>query len=93
MAHAGYEEHSRSRAKSRWNQGRTYPHVNTEKTLLQLEFIVDQLADFYEPDEARQWLFSPQKSLSGASPAELIQDGRTDEVRRLVGQLRDAVYI
>ena len=55
---------------SRWNQGRAYPHVNTEKTLLQLKFIVDQLADFYEPDEARQWLFSPQKYLSGASPAE-----------------------
>jgi hypothetical protein len=67
--------------------------VNTEKTLLQLEFIIDQLADFYEPDEARQWLFSPQKYLSGVSPAELIRDGRIDEVRRLVGQLRDAVYI
>jgi transcriptional regulator with XRE-family HTH domain len=78
---------------SRWNQGRAYPHANTEKILLQLEFIVDQLADFYEPDEARQWLFSPQKYLSGASPAELIREGRIDEVRRLVGQLRDAVHI
>ena len=78
---------------SRWNQGRAYPHSNTEKTLLQLEFIVDQLADFYEPNEARQWLFSPQRYLSGASPAELIRDGRIDEVRRLVGQLRDAVHI
>lgn len=78
---------------SRWNQGRAYPHANTEKTLLELEFIVDQLADFYEPNEARQWIFAPQKYLRGASPAELIREGRIDEVRRLVDQLRDAVYL
>lgn len=78
---------------SRWNQGRAYPHANTEKTLLELEYIVDQLADFYEPNEARQWIFAPQKLLGGESPAELIRTGRIDEVLRLVGQLRDAVYL
>lgn len=78
---------------SRWNQGRAYPHPNTEKTLLELEYIVDQLSELYEPDEARQWIFSPQKLLSGASPAALIREGRIDEVLRLVSQLRDSVYL
>lgn len=78
---------------SRWNQGRAYPHATTEKTLLELEYIIDQLADFYEPDEARQWIFAPQKLLEGESPATLIRTGRIDEVMRLVGQLRDAVYL
>ena len=78
---------------SRWKQGHAYPHAAKEKILLELEFIVDQLSDFYEPNEARLWIFSPQKHLSGASPAELIREGRSDEVRRLVNQLRDAVYI
>jgi uncharacterized protein (DUF2384 family) len=78
---------------SRWNQGRAYPHANTERVLLELEFIVDQLADFYQPDEARQWIFAPQKLLGGASPAELIREGRIDEVRRLVNQLREGVYL
>ncbi len=77
---------------SRWNQGRAYPHAGTEKTLLELEYIVDQLSDLYEPNEARQWIFSPQKLLSGNAPAELIRTGRIDEVMRLVGQLRDAIY-
>jgi len=77
---------------SRWNQGKAYPHANTEKTLLELEYIVDQLADFYEPNEARQWIFAPQKLLGGASPAELIRAGQIDEVMRLVGQLRDSVH-
>jgi antitoxin Xre/MbcA/ParS-like protein len=78
---------------SRWNQGRAYPHASTEKTLLELEFIIDQLSDFYEPNDARLWIFSPQKHLGGISPAELIREGRIDEVRRLVNQLRDAVYL
>lgn len=78
---------------SRWNQGRAYPHSATEKTLLELEFIVDQLSDFYEPNEARQWMFAPQKLLNGVAPAELIRDGKIDEVRRLVNQLRDSVHI
>jgi Protein of unknown function (DUF2384) len=78
---------------SRWNQGHAYPHATKEKILLELEYIVDQLSDFYEPNEARLWIFSPQKHLAGDSPAELIQNGRIDEVRRLVDQLRDSVYL
>ena len=78
---------------SRWNQGRAYPQANTEKTLLELEFVVDLLSDFYDPNEARMWIFSPQKLLNGESPAALIRQGKIDEVRRLVNQLRDAVHI
>ena len=78
---------------SRWNQGRAYPHPNTEKTLLELEYIVDQLSEIYEPNDARIWIFAPQKLLEGVSPAALIRDGRIDEVMRLVSQLRDAVYL
>jgi len=78
---------------SRWNKGQAYPHSATEKALLELEFIVDQLSDFYGPNGGRQWLFSPQRLLHGHSPAELIQKGKIDEVRRLVNQLRDSVYL
>lgn len=78
---------------SRWNQGRAYPHAGTEKTLLELEYIVDQLSDFYEPNEARQWIFSPQKLLAGTSPAEMIRDGRIDEVLQFVNQLRNSVHM
>jgi len=60
--------------------------------LLELGYIVDQLADIYEPNQARQWIFAPQKLLNGKSPAELIRTGRIDNVMRLIGQLRDAVY-
>lgn len=78
---------------SRWNQGKAFPHPTTEKQLLELEFIIDQLADFYEPREARLWIFSRQRLLGGEVPAELIQKGRVDEVIAALNQLRDGVFV
>lgn len=78
---------------SRWNQGKAFPQPDAERTLLDLEYIVDQLSDFYDPQEARLWLFSRQKLLDGQKPAELIQKGRIDEVRNMIAQLRDGVFI
>jgi len=70
-----------------------YPHGSTEKALLELEYIVDQLSDFYDPNEARQFVFSRQKLLQDCSPAELIKRGAIDEVLALVNQLRDGVFL
>ena len=78
---------------SRWNQGKAFPQPDAEKVLLELEYIVDELSDFYDPQEARLWLFSRQKLLGGQTPAELIQKGRAEEVRSLVAQLRDSVFV
>ncbi len=78
---------------SRWNLGRAFPHPDTEKVLLELEYIVDQLSDIFEPREARLWIFSMQKALNGASPANLIHEGRTQEVLIAVNQLRDGVFV
>jgi hypothetical protein len=78
---------------SRWNQGKAFPRPDTQKLLLELEYIVDQLSDFYEPQEARLWLFSRQKLLGGETPAELIQKGRTADVIAIIDQLRDGVYV
>jgi hypothetical protein len=75
---------------SRWNQGKAFPQPEAEKTLLDLEYVVDQLADLYEPDEARMWLLSRQKLLKGEVPAELIREHRTDEVINVIRQLLDA---
>jgi transcriptional regulator with XRE-family HTH domain len=78
---------------SRWNQGKAFPQPDAERTLLELEYIVDELSDFYDPQEARLWLFSRQKLLGGRTPAELIQKGHTEEVRSMIAQLRDGVFV
>lgn len=78
---------------SRWNQGKAFPQPDAERTLLDLEYVVDQLADLYEPDEARMWLFARQKLLGGKIPAELIHKHRTDDVLKVIHQLLEGVYV
>ena len=78
---------------SRWNNGKALPHASTERQLLELEFIVDKLADIYEPHDARLWLFSRQRLLQDRTPAELIQQGRIDEILVAVNQLLDGVHL
>lgn len=78
---------------SRWKKGKALPHASTERQLLELEFIVDKLADIYEPQDARLWLFSRQRLLNDSTPADLIQQGRVDEVLSTVNQLLDSVHL
>ena len=78
---------------SRWNQGKAFPQPEAERTLLDLEYVVDQLADLYQSDEARMWLFSRQKLLDGEVPADLIHQHRTDEVLKVIRQVLEGVYV
>jgi len=78
---------------SRWNQGKAFPRPDTEKLLLELEYIVDLLSDFYSPQEARMWLFGRQRLLDGRTPADLIEEGRAQEVIAVIDQLREGVYV
>ncbi|HEX3398254.1 MAG TPA: antitoxin Xre/MbcA/ParS toxin-binding domain-containing protein [Steroidobacteraceae bacterium] len=78
---------------SRWNQGKAFPRRDAEKALLDLEYVVERLADLYEPDEARLWLFSRQKLLDGKIPAELIQQGHADNVINVIRQIEEGVYV
>src|ERR1700688_1359092 len=64
---------------SRWNQGKAFPRSDAQRTLLDLEYLVDQLSELYEPEEARLWFYSRQKLLRGSTPAELIQQGKIQE--------------
>jgi transcriptional regulator with XRE-family HTH domain len=78
---------------SRWQRGRVEPGRDRLERLLTLEWLVDQLGEFYEPDEARLWLFSPHKLLGGERPADRIQGGRVDDVLALISQLQDGAYV
>jgi transcriptional regulator with XRE-family HTH domain len=78
---------------SRWQTGRAEPQPEGLRRLLALEWLVEQLGDFYPPDEARLWLFSHHQQLQGRRPADLIAEGRIDEVLALIDQLRDGAYI
>lgn len=78
---------------SRWKSGRADPQRDRLQRLLELEFFLTELSEFYRPDEARLWLFSPHKMLAGESPATLIQASKTDDVFTLLDQLRSGAYL
>jgi hypothetical protein len=78
---------------SRWNAGRAFPRPDAQRALLDLEYIADQLSDYYEPADVRLWLFSRQELLDGRRPADLIQEGRAAEVIAVIDRLRDGVFL
>lgn len=78
---------------SRWNQGRAYPRPGNESLLVDLEYIVERLSEFYsDPCTARAWLYSRHKYFDGLRPADLIQEGRTEEVLESIKIMSDSVY-
>ncbi len=44
---------------SRWRTGKAEPQRRSLDRLLTLAWLTEELAEFYRPDEARLWLFSP----------------------------------
>jgi transcriptional regulator with XRE-family HTH domain len=78
---------------SRWQTGKVEPQPPILNRLLTLEWLVEELSQFYEPPEARLWLFAPHRLLNGKRPAERIQEGRLDDVLAVISQLRDGAYV
>ena len=78
---------------SRWNQGKAFPRLEHQQLILELAFISEQLADFYEPREARLWLLAPQKLLNGEKPVDLVTQGRSKDVMATIDRLRESAYL
>jgi len=78
---------------SLWSTGKALPRASAERQLLDLEFIVDKLADIYAPHDARLWLFSRQRLLQDRIPADLLQQGRVDKVLAAINQLLHGVHL
>jgi len=79
---------------SRWKSGRVEPQREKLERLLELEWLVDQLAELYsEPDDARLWLFSRHKLLQGDTPANRIQKGQLNDVLELIAQIKDGAFV
>ena len=75
---------------SRWNSGRAYPRPGKKGLLVDLEYIVERLSEFYsDPMTARAWLYSRHKYFNGLRPADLIQEGRIEEVLEAIQAMAD----
>jgi len=77
---------------SRWRQGRVDPQPNKFKKLATLAWLAEELSEFYEPEAAKLWLFTPQRLLKGATPADRIENDGLDDVLALIKQLQDGAF-
>ena len=78
---------------SRWRSGRVDPQPAKFKKLATLAWLADELSEFYSPDEAKLWLFTPQRLLQNATPADRIEDDRVEDVLALIKQLQDGAVV
>ena len=78
---------------SRWSSGKIDPQRDGLHRLLELEFFLGELAEFYSPEEVKLWLFSPHTLFGGKTVAAQIQAGETQDVFALFDQLRSGAYV
>ena len=78
---------------SRWRRGKATPQPDSLERLLKLEWLADQLAAFYEPIEAKLWLFSPHPDLDGSRPVDVIADDRIELVLAIIDRLQSGAYV
>lgn len=78
---------------SRWSTGKAAPQPATQLVLSDLRYIVDKLAEFYSPDEARTWLYARNNLLGGEAAMDLIHQSRTKEVLEAIERLAGLTYI
>ena len=78
---------------SRWNRGRAYPRPRKEKLLVDLEYLVERLSEFYsDPRTARAWLYSRHRYFGGVRPADLIREGRIQDVLEAIQAMANPTH-
>ncbi|HEX4184123.1 MAG TPA: helix-turn-helix transcriptional regulator [Caulobacteraceae bacterium] len=77
---------------SRWSTGASFPHPKTQLLISDLRYVVDRLAELYDPEETRVWLYSKHRLLDGERAIDLIHSGRADEVLTIIENLNEASY-
>jgi transcriptional regulator with XRE-family HTH domain len=78
---------------SRWSSGKATPDLRTQTVIAELRYVVDRLADFYTPAEARLWLHTAHPMLKGERAIDLINAGRTQEVLAVIEALDSGAYV
>ena len=78
---------------SRWASGTATPHPRTQLVLSDLHYIVGRLEEYYSAKEIRTWLYARHPQLDGARAIDLINQGRSEEVLRVLDRLDAGVYL
>lgn len=78
---------------SRWKAGDIKPQPRSELILSDLHYVVGRLQDFYEASEIRTWLYAIHPQLNGERAIDLIHEGRTVDVLKVIDRLENEVFL
>ena len=78
---------------SRWFSGQKSPHPRTQLVLSDLHYVVMRLSEYYGAEEIRAWLYARHPQLEGARAIDLIHEGRSEEVLKILDRLDADVYL
>ena len=78
---------------SRWRNGSAKPQPANELRIADLHYVVGRLAEFYDTDEIRIWLYARHPQLEGERAIDLIHADRTDEVLQVLARLDAGVFL
>jgi hypothetical protein len=78
---------------SRWKTGAMKPHPRNELILSDLHYIVGRLQEYYSAGEIRSWLYARHPQLDGQRAIDLIHEGKSIEVLRVLDRLEAGAYL
>lgn len=78
---------------SRWTTGKNDPQPEHLDRLLEFDYLTERLSEFFEPEDAKLWLFAPHPQLNGERPADVVAKGRVREVLAVIARLQDSAFV
>jgi putative toxin-antitoxin system antitoxin component (TIGR02293 family) len=75
------------RSVQNWASGNTRPEGPQRDRLLELSYVIEQVADVFESEGIEIWLHRPQRALQHRSPVDALREGDFTEVLGLIERL------
>ncbi len=72
-----------------WLAGSSRPKGDTLDRLVDLNYVIERLADVYTPDGIEIWLRGRNRALGGSRPLDLLENHDFEPVINLVDQLTE----
>lgn len=73
----------------RWEHNESYPHQLAIEKLRKIEELIQKLSEVFEPEQAIEWLKTPNQALGGRTPLkEIMYNGKgIEEIINLLGTI------
>ncbi|MCZ0732174.1 antitoxin Xre/MbcA/ParS toxin-binding domain-containing protein [Mycolicibacterium iranicum] len=82
-----------ARSVARWTSGQVVPQRLNKQRLIELAYVADALAEVLPQDQANVWMFSPNRLLAHAKPADLVRDGEYQRVLALIDAMAEGIFV